>query len=107
VVPQFSTAEVQVHPSGKLRVRLEPHAGLDRGVRRSIAATGKLTLVGHQSEGVKGTPRNFGVDPTGKFAVVCNQAGDDGNLVFAIDPQTGALWRRQREHGSRSARRCA
>ncbi|MGC3967247.1 MAG: beta-propeller fold lactonase family protein [Pirellulales bacterium] len=88
VVPKFSTAEVQVHPSGKFVY------GSNR-TQDSIVAfsvdetTGKLTLVGHQGEGVK-TPRNFGIDPTGKYAVVCNQAGDDV-LVFAIDPQTGAL----------------
>jgi 6-phosphogluconolactonase len=88
VVPQFSTAEVQVHPSGKFVY------GSNRTQDSIVAfavdpATGKLTLVGHQSEGIK-TPRNFGIDPTGKYAVVCNQAGDDV-LVFAIDPQTGAL----------------
>jgi 6-phosphogluconolactonase len=88
VVPQFSTAEVQVHPSGKFVYG--SNRTQDSIVTFSVdPTTGKLTLVGHQSEGIK-TPRNFGIDPTGKYAVVCNQAGDDV-LVFAIDPQTGAL----------------
>jgi 6-phosphogluconolactonase len=88
VVPQFSTAEVQVHPSGKFVYG--SNRTQDSIVTFAVdPATGKLTLVGHQSEGIK-TPRNFGIDPTGKYAVVCNQAGDDV-LVFAIDPQSGAL----------------
>lgn len=81
-------AEVQVHPSGKFIY------GSNRG-HDSIAAfafdatTGKLTPVGHATEGIK-VPRNFGIDPTGKFALVANQ---DGNsvAVFRIDPATGKL----------------
>jgi 6-phosphogluconolactonase len=51
--------------------------------------TGKLTLIGHQ--GVHGkTPRNFVIDPTGKFLLVANQ--DSGNVVtFRIDPSSGKL----------------
>src|SRR5262245_55672538 len=84
----YSTAEVQVHPSGKFVY------GSNRG-QNSIAGfkidqdTGKLTLIGHQGEGIK-TPRNFGIDPTGKWMIVGNQ---DGNsvVVFAINPETGEL----------------
>jgi 6-phosphogluconolactonase len=84
----FSTAEVQVHPSGKFLY------GSNRG-QNSIAIfaidadSGKLTAVGHQSHHVK-TPRNFGIDPTGSFLLVANQ---DGNsiVVFRIDPETGSL----------------
>jgi len=88
VVPQFSTAEVVCHPSGKFVY------GSNR-TQDSIVAykveptTGKLTLVGHQSEGVK-TPRNFNIDPQGKYALVANQAGGDV-IVFAINQETGAL----------------
>jgi 6-phosphogluconolactonase len=88
VEPRFSTAEVVCHPSGKFVY------GSNR-TQDSIVAyqvdptTGKLSLVGHQSEGVK-TPRNFNVDPQGKYAVVANQAGDDV-IVFAINQETGAL----------------
>lgn len=84
----YSTAEVQVHPSGKFLY------GSNRG-HHSIAAfsidqtTGKLTVVGHAKENIK-TPRNFGIDPTGKFVIVANQ---DGNslIVFSVDQTTGAL----------------
>ncbi|HEY1375368.1 MAG TPA: beta-propeller fold lactonase family protein, partial [Gemmataceae bacterium] len=55
----------------------------------AIEPDGKLRPVGHQGEGVK-TPRNFNIDPTGRWMIVANQ---DGNslVVFKIDPQTGAL----------------
>jgi 6-phosphogluconolactonase len=84
----YSTAEVQVHPSGKFVY------GSNRG-QNSIAAfkidpeTGKLTLIGHQGEGIK-TPRNFGIDPTGKWMIVGNQDGDS-MIVYAINPDSGEL----------------
>ncbi len=84
----YSTAEVQVHPSGKFVY------GSNRG-QNSIAAfkvdqeTGKLTLVGHQGEGIK-TPRNFGIDPTGKWMIVGNQDGHSV-IVYAINPESGEL----------------
>jgi 6-phosphogluconolactonase len=84
----YSTAEVQVHPSGKFLY------GSNRG-HHSIAvflideATGKLTTVGNQREGIK-TPRNFGVDPTGQFVIVANQ-DSDSLVVFKVDQKTGML----------------
>lgn len=83
-----STAEVQVHPSGKFLY------GSNRG-HNTIAVfaidgmTGKLTAVGHQGQDVK-TPRNFGVDPSGRYVLVANQDGDSV-VVFAVDPSTGML----------------
>ncbi|MFM7070697.1 MAG: lactonase family protein [Planctomycetota bacterium] len=83
-----STAEVQVHPSGKFLY------GSNRG-HNSIAVfaidatTGKLASVGHEGQDVK-TPRNFGVDPSGRFVLVANQDGDSV-VVFAVDPSTGML----------------
>jgi 6-phosphogluconolactonase len=83
-----STAEVQVHPSGKFLY------GSNRGhdsiaVFRIDPKSGALTPAGHQSDKVK-TPRNFGIDPTGKYLIVANQ-GSDSLVVFRIDPATGAL----------------
>jgi 6-phosphogluconolactonase len=84
----YSTAEVQVHPSGKFLY------GSNRG-HNTIAAfaidpkTGELTPIGHQGKGVK-TPRNFGIDPTGTYLLVGNQ--DGGSIVvFKIDPKSGEL----------------
>lgn len=83
-----TTAEVQVHPSGKFVY------GSNRG-HNSIAlfaldpATGKLDARGHTSTQGK-TPRNFGIDPSGKFLLAANQ--DSNSVVaFRIDPDTGAL----------------
>ncbi len=84
----MSTAEVQVHPSGKFLY------GSNRG-HHSIAifsidpTTGKLTVVGHQGQGIK-TPRNFGIDPTGNYLLVANQ-DSDSVTVFRIDQTTGQL----------------
>ena len=84
----MSTAEVQVHPSGKFLY------GSNRG-HNSIAifsidsTTGKLTPVGHQGQGIK-TPRNFGVDPTGHYLLAANQGGDSV-IVFRIHQTTGQL----------------
>jgi 6-phosphogluconolactonase len=83
-----STAEVQVHPSGKFLY------GSNRG-HDSIAIftidkkTGKLTTVGNVSTQGK-TPRNFGIDPSGKFLFAANQDAG-GVVVFRIDAKTGNL----------------
>lgn len=87
-VPGNSTAEVQVHPSGKFVY------GSNRG-HNSIAIfrvdekTGKLTPAGHATKDIK-TPRNFGIDPTGNWMIVGSQDGDS-LVVFKINPQTGDL----------------
>ena len=84
----YSTAHVEVHPSGKFLY------GSNRGhdsivVYKIDATTGKLTYV--ENESVQGkTPRNFGVTPDGKFLLAANQQSND-IVVFAIDQDTGAL----------------
>lgn len=88
VKPSDSTAEVQVHPSGKFLY------GSNRGndsiaIFAIDATTGRLTPVGHQPTQGK-TPRNFAIDPTGRFLLAANQ--DSGTIVvFRIDPATGKL----------------
>ncbi len=83
-----STAEVQVHPSGKFLYG--SNRGHDSIVAFSIdPSTGKLTYIAHQSTGGK-TPRGFGIDPTGQFLLAANQASDS-IVVFRINQKTGAL----------------
>ena len=83
-----STAEVQVHPSGKFLY------GSNRG-HDSIAVfqidleSGKLTYIEHESTQGK-SPRNFGIDPTGTYLLAANHNGDNV-VVFRINPETGAL----------------
>lgn len=82
-----STAEVQVHPSGKFLYG--SNRGHDSLAIYAIAEDGKLTAAGHQSTGGK-TPRNFGCDPTGGYVLACNQSSNT-IVVFKVDPQSGAL----------------
>src|SRR5213593_2920120 len=84
----YSTAEVEAHPSGKFLY------GSNRGhdsivVFATDPATGKLSHVENVSTQGK-TPRSFGIDPTGNYLLAANQ--DSGNVVvFRIDPMTGRL----------------
>ena len=83
-----TTAEVQVHPSGKFVY------GSNRGhdsiaVFAVDATSGRLSLVEHESTQGK-TPRNFGIDPSGQFLLACNQ-GTNSIVGFRIDLQTGEL----------------
>ncbi len=82
-----STAEVQVHPSGKFLY------GSNRG-HNSIAVfaidgKGMLAPVEHVSTQGR-TPRNFGIDPSGAYLLAANQQSDT-IAVFRIDPATGRL----------------
>jgi len=86
--PEYSTAEVQVHPSGKFVY------GSNRG-HDSITvfavddAQGTLRYVDNTPTGGK-TPRGFGIDPTGQFLLAGNQ--DSHTIaVFRIDPRSGRL----------------
>jgi len=86
--PNFSTAEIFAHPSGKFVY------GSNRGhdsiaVFSVDAASGNLTLKENIPSGGK-TPRGFGIDPTGRFLFAGNQ-GTDNVVVFAIDPSNGHL----------------
>lgn len=65
--------------------------GSNRGhnsiVTFSIGAEGKLTLAGHTSCGGE-WPRNFVIDPSGKYLLVGNQ--NSGNIsLFSLDKKTG------------------
>lgn len=84
----FSTAEVQMHPSGRFLY------GSNRG-HNSVTvfsvdeASGRLTFV--QNEPTQGsTPRNFGIDPSGRYLLAANQRSDSV-VVFRIDEKTGRL----------------
>src|SRR6185436_7461168 len=83
-----STAEIQVHPSGKF-VYCSNRGHNSLAIFSVDEKTGKLTAAGHQSTLGK-TPRNFGIDPTGKFIIACNQATDNV-AVFKVDQATGKL----------------
>ena len=87
-VPGNSTAETQVHPSGKfVYVSNRGHNSL--AIYTVDQKTGMLTHVGNQStEG--GVPRNFCIDPSGKYILAANQ-DTDTVVVLKIDQETGKL----------------
>jgi len=88
--PSFSTAEVEVHPSGKFLYG--SNRGHDSIVVFAIEEdTGKLNYVEHQSTLGK-TPRHFAIDPSGNYLLVENQ-GSDTIVVLRIDDKTGRLTR--------------
>lgn len=83
------SADIHVSPDGKFLY------GSNRGNLNDLVwynidpTSGKLTEAGHQS--VLGrTPRNFNIDPSGKFLLVANQ-GTNEIVVFKRDKSTGAL----------------
>jgi 6-phosphogluconolactonase len=88
IAANYSTAEVQVHRSGKFLY------GSNRG-HDSIAvfaidgSNGTLKPVDHVSTGGK-MPRNFGIDPSGTWLLAANQ-NSANVVVFRIDPKTGSL----------------
>ncbi|MEI8383413.1 MAG: lactonase family protein [Planctomycetota bacterium] len=84
-----STAETVVHPTGKFVYvsNRDPYNSI--AIFSIDPQTRELKAAGHQSTGVK-TPRNFAIEPTGKYMLVANQSG--GNvIVFRINPATGEL----------------
>src|SRR6266571_2621079 len=88
VKPNYSTAEVETHPSGKFLY------GSNRGhdsivVFATDPATGKLTYIENASTQGK-TPRSFGIDPTGNYLLAANQDSENV-VVFRIDQNTGRL----------------
>jgi 6-phosphogluconolactonase len=86
--PNFSTAEVLVHPSGRFLY------GSNRG-HDSISlftidqSSGRLTFVETVPTGGS-TPRGFGIDPTGAYLIAGNQRSDSV-VVFRIDAGSGKL----------------
>lgn len=85
----FQSSDIHVSPDG-----LFLYAS-NRGTENNIAIfsidqnSGKLKLIGNQST-IGKTPRNFAIEPTGKFLLVANQ--ETGTVVvFKRDFKTGLL----------------
>ena len=85
----IGSADIHISPNGKFLY------ASNRGDANSLAifsinpTNGKLTLKGFQSTQGK-TPRNFMIDPSGRWLLVANQNGKNV-VVFKIDQQTGLL----------------
>ena len=80
-------ADVHVHRTG--RFLYGSNRGHDSIVIYRLGEDGRMTLVGHESRGIK-RPRNFTIDPTGTLMLVANQ--DAANVtIFRIDQNKGTL----------------
>ena len=83
------SADIHVSPDGKFLY------ASNRGDANTIAIysiskkDGKLVLLGHQSTLGK-SPRNFSIDPSGKF-LLCENQNSDEIVVFKRDEITGLL----------------
>jgi 6-phosphogluconolactonase len=89
VTASAASADIHITPDGKFLY------ASNRGSNNNIAmysidqSNGKLTLLGHQSVGGT-TPRNFAIDPSGKFLTVACQ-DNSKVIVFKIEQETGLL----------------
>jgi 6-phosphogluconolactonase len=82
-----STAEVQVHPSGKFLYG--SNRGHDSIAVFAIEANGTLRYLENTPTGGR-TPRNFGISPDGNYLLAANQDSDNV-VVFRIDSKSGRL----------------
>lgn len=82
------TAEVRVHPNGKL-VYVSNRGHDSIAVFGVNAATGRLTPI--ECEPTRGrTPRHFGISPCGGYLLAANQKSNS-IVIFRIDSASGKL----------------
>lgn len=84
------SADIHVSPDGKF-LYASNRADANTIVIYSInKKNGQLTLIGHQSTLGK-TPRNFSIDPSGKY-LLCGNQNSDEIVIFKRDINTGLLF---------------
>jgi 6-phosphogluconolactonase len=82
-------AEIAVHPNGKF-LYASNRAGIDTISAFSIDPKKGTIHLKNEYPTMGKTPRNFAIDPTGKFLLAANQESNN-IVVFRIDAITGAL----------------
>jgi 6-phosphogluconolactonase len=87
-VPNNSTAQVKVHPSG-LMVYVSNRGHDSLALFEVEAGKGTVTPVGHQPTGGR-TPRNFNLTGDGTWLIAANQNGDS-LVTFRADRTSGRL----------------
>lgn len=85
----IGSADIHIAPSGRFLYASNRGDANNLAIFAIDAATGKLSIRGFQSTMGK-TPRNFVIDPTGRWLLVANQNGNNV-VLFRIDPRTGLL----------------
>ena len=86
---KVGAADIHISPDGKFLYSTNRGDANEIEVFKINQINGKLTFVQRTSSLGK-TPRNFNIDPTGKFLLVANQNSDD-IYVFSINKTTGKL----------------
>ncbi|MGA2231617.1 MAG: lactonase family protein [Tepidisphaeraceae bacterium] len=84
-----TSAEVQIDPSGRFLYASNRLTTNYLTIFSIDPQSGQLTLVGYQDSLGK-TPRNFRIEPTGRYMLLANQ-NSDTLVLFAIDQATGKL----------------
>lgn len=85
----FGSADIHVSPDGNFLYASNRAAENNIAVFKIDQATGKLTTAGYQST-MGRTPRNFCIEPSGKYLLVANQETDN-IAIFKRNVQTGLL----------------
>jgi 6-phosphogluconolactonase len=84
-----SGAHILVHPNG--RFVFSSNRGHNSISTFAVDTNGRLTLTSNETGGgMVNMPRDFGMDPAGRFLVVGNQDANDV-MVFEINPADGRL----------------
>ena len=87
-----SSTHIIVHASGKwlyVSNRKENTLGVF-----AIAADGTPSAVAFERDMIS-TPRDFSIDPTGRWLILANQEGAETVLLYSIDANSGKLTRKQ------------
>ena len=85
---KIDAADIHLSPDGKF-LYASLRGDINEIVILSIDYTGLMKYAGRVSTEGK-TPRNFAIDPSGKFLLVANQNSDE-IVVFSRDQKTGML----------------
>ena len=82
-----SASAVRLHPNG--RFVYVSNRGYNAIHGYEIQKNGSLKSIGEIREGIE-VPRDFNMDPSGKFMVIGNQKTND-LVVYRVDPKTGKM----------------
>jgi 6-phosphogluconolactonase len=85
----IGSADIHITPNGKFLYASNRGDGNTLAIYSIDPTNGKLTIKGFQSTLGKG-PRNFMIDPSGKFLLAGNQRSNT-IIIFRIDAKTGLL----------------
>jgi 6-phosphogluconolactonase len=86
---ETGAADIHISPNGLFLYATNRGVANDISVFSINQENGELTFIERKPTGGKG-PRNFVIDPTGKFLIVAHQ-NSDSIIVYRIDENTGKL----------------